>query len=244
MKRGMLILTLFVLAFAGLFAQAQSYLFVITDWPPYEYSKGSTVSGVDIEILQAAFRHMGLSLRIENYPWERCVAMVQSKDADGTLTLSKNADRMTYLIYPEQPIDLSENVLFILKTSKVKFDSYDDLKGLTIGTSSGYSYGNEFNTSTIFTKQEANDDATNLKKLAGGRIDAFVCDKLVGMYLTKQLGLQDTITYLPKTVASLTMYVGFSMKPGASELAAKFDSAILGMKKSGEYQTILDKYIK
>jgi polar amino acid transport system substrate-binding protein len=216
----------------------------ISEWPPFEYSEGGAIKGSDVEIVRAAFAHMKVPVEIEVYPWDRCVKMAKDKEIDGIMTLSKNAERETWLVYPSEPVNISENVLFVRKDSKLAFNSLADLKGLTIGVSSGYSYGAEFDNSTLFKKYVAVDEKTNFRMLKEGRFDAFICDKIVGVYMLKQLGLMGEITYLPKVISEFQMYAAFSKKAGADQLAAKFSEAMKAIKKSGEYQRILDRYIK
>lgn len=241
MKKNLGIL-FFLIIFTSVWSQT-SIKAVVTEWPPFQYSEGNQIKGVDVEILRAVFKNLNQELVIETYPWSRCVSMVQNKQADIIFTLAKNAEREEYLIFPTQPINVSENVLFILNGSDIKFNSYNDLKGLTIGVTTGYNYGDEFNAQSNFKKIEYADEETNFRMLAAGRIDAFVCDKLVGAYVLKQKNMTN-IVFLPKAISTFQMSIGLSKKTGAQELANRFDKAILALKASGEYQKIMDSYIK
>lgn len=218
--------------------------FTVSEWPPFEYTENGVYKGSDIELLNAVFKEMNTALEIKVYPWNRCVAMVQNLEADGVLTLSKNAEREAYLVYPNEALNMSRNVIFVRKDSGIKFNTYEDLKGITIGTSAGYSYGEEFDKNTLFKLESAQDEETNFKKLQAGRINAFICDSIVGVYFLKKLKMQGEIMYLPKIVSEFKMYAAFSKKPQSKDLAAKFDKALLAIKKSGVYQKILDSYLK
>lgn len=64
------------------------------------------------------------------------------------------------------------------------------------------------------------------------------------MDLVKKMGLQGKVTYLPKNISALEMYAAFAKKPGSDDLIVKFDKAMLAVKKSGQYQKIMDAYVK
>lgn len=225
-------------------AAGAQVVMLMSEWPPFEYLSDGVPTGVDVEILVAVFDKMGVPLRIEVYPWARAEKMAKEGQCDGLFTMSRQPDREAYAIFPSEAIDESENVIFVLRGSPVKFGGYEDLAGLSIGVTAGYHYGQDFDGSRVFTREVGRDDTENMRKLAAGRVDAFVCDRKVGLYLLGKLGLGDRIVALPKVVSSLKMYAAFVRKPGAEKLAAGFDAALAALKASGRYGEIIDRYRK
>ena len=80
--------------------------------------------------------------------------------------------------------------------------------------------------------------------LSHDQLDLFICDKLVGVYLLKQLELFGSITFLPTYYSRFEMFVGFTQKQGHEHLAQAFSKALRSMKADGTYQKTLEKYLE
>lgn len=226
---------------------SQSVDVVLTDWPPVEFSAGGEAQGFDPQILRAVFQKMGLTPRFTFYPWERCVLTIQARKAQAIVSLSRTPDREKYVIFPQESLFQSENVLFVRKGKEFSLTSVQDLRGKVIGVTEGYVYGSEFQSARkekLFLVDEAPTDEMNFRKLSLGRFDAFACDRIVGLSLLKKLGLKEQIVALPFPLSSLKMYVGFVKTPEGQDLADRFDQALAGLKASGEVQRIIDSWIQ
>ena len=227
--------------------QAQTIEFAVSEWPPVEYSVNGAARGYHPDIIRAVFLSMGMNVKFSFFPWKRCLSMVQQKQVQGILSLQHTQEREAYLIFPKENISVSENLLFVIKGKEFKADKISDLAGKRIGVSAGYNYGSDFTAASnqkLFISDEGRDDELGFKKLAAGRFDAFICDKVVGWGIVKSLGLKDRVTVLPFAVSSVKMYVGFAKSRENGTLAEKFDIALKKMKQSGEWQRIIDSYLK
>lgn len=160
--------------------------------------------------------------------------------------IAKNRGREAVIYYPEEPFCHSEWVFFIRKNDagKLKFDSFDDLKGKRIGLTRDYKYTPAL---WAFVKKENNYELVtveeqNFRKLMGKRIDYVISEYMVGMHLSKKLGIRDGITALRENpIESIPLYVGFSKKAVKEEFVDKFSGA-LKIFKSDSYEQLLYKY--
>jgi len=226
---------------------AEKLKFTVSEWPPYEFSQNGTQKGTDIEITKAVCKEMGRDVEFIFYPWKRCLMVAEQKEVDGILSLTTSKEREAFLTYTSEVLNTSDNILFYSNNNKIKFDSYNDLKGKNIGFSAGYTYGDEFEKhgkDKLFTLDPATNEEQNFKKLDAGRTDAFICDKIVGLYMLNQLGFKSKISPLPKVVSSFDLYLAFTKKPGNDKLAEDFSAALKKIKKNGTYEKIIDKYTK
>ena len=189
---------------------------------------------------------MGIPFKIEMYPWTRCLEMIKNGGAEGIFTLSKSAKREKFLTYPNEPINYSENVFFYNKKKRYHFDgTMRSLKGLMIATTLNYHYRDDFLKSNLFKHDFAAEDISGIKKIANGRDDLFICDKLVGTFLAKQEGVLSKITYLQLPLKTRKMYLAFRKNnPKNIKLIRKFDKTLKSMKKDGTYSKIIHKYLK
>jgi len=244
MKKTFILLIFFLLAFF-LNILAEEILIATSEWPPYEYTDNNSIIGSDVEIVLAAFEKVGVkNVKVEMFPWKRCVAMAQNKEVTAIFSLGKNPEREEYLYFPKEPINLSENVFFYRKGENFKYNNnLEDLKGLTIGVTAGYNYGKEFMESPLFKLEATIKDELSFKKLVNNRIDMFVCDKLVAIYLLKSLDLINQVDYLPTPLSKINMFLGFSKTEKSKELLEKFEKGLSIIKKDGTYDKIMSKYL-
>jgi polar amino acid transport system substrate-binding protein len=240
-----LFVTMLLLAVIGI-AFAAPIKIVTSPWPPYEFNDNGQLKGTDVDVIREAFSRMGIPVKIEMYPWSRCLKMVQSGEAEGIFTLSKNPKREKFLIYPEEVINYSENVFFYNKKKPFEFDgTVESLKGRLIGTTRNYNYRDDFMKSNLFKRDDADSDMAGIRKIANGRDDLFICDKLVGSSLAKKEGLLSKISYIKTPLSKKKMFLAFRKNnPKNIQLAKNFEKAIKSMKKDGTYKKILDRYLK
>ena len=137
------------------------------------------------------------------------------------------------------------------------FKGYASTKGKIVGMIRGGSYHDSF--WKVFPYQDkekkklnsflspAKNTEQNLKMLAVGRIDLAILDRTVGQVTLRKLGLQDKITFYDIPLYSKGYPMPFARKsayPGIADIAKNFDAELAAMKKNGEYQAILARWLK
>jgi ABC-type amino acid transport substrate-binding protein len=99
--------------------------------------------------------------------------------------------------------------------------------------------------SSLFTRYDKiSTDERGFEILSQDLLDLFICDRLVGVYLVKQLQLSEQITFLPTYYSRFDMFVGFTKKEDNERLTEAFSSALRAMKADGTYEKILEKYLE
>ena len=135
-----------------------------------------------------------------------------------------------------------EFVLFQARSRRLTVTSLNDLAGLSVGTSPGYTYGAAFNGSSRFRREAAPTHEANLGKLVLGRIDLLITDRMVGRYLMRQLGLEQQVEELPLLISRQTQYLGLTRKPGRESLAQAFAEELQRFKQEPAYAAINNRY--
>lgn len=124
------------------------------------------------KVLDAVAQELGVTFEPRTYPWAR--AERYAIDGVGLVYgLPKTADRLRALHYSDTA---SHNSLWLVTRSDATFpfNSLEDLRGKTVGTVRGYSYGLEFDTARgrLFrTDDDISSRGTRLTRLMLKRVD-------------------------------------------------------------------------
>ncbi len=219
-------------------------------WPPYQMTENGQPAGMGTEVIREVLAGLDVPHRFSLVPWKRCVLMAERGEADAVYMISRQKDRESFLLYPETPICASTYVFFIRKedAGRLKFDSWEDVAGHSVGVTAGYAYSEEFwkELKDRAGIQEAGTDEQNFLKLVNGRFDYFPCDVYVGAVLLKQLGLSDKVLFLKKPVVQKDYFLAFSRKSGLRDLPGlirTFDAALKKFVQSDAYADIMAKYL-
>lgn len=168
--------------------RAQTAIQIATlEWPPYV---GASLpgDGVTAAVLQAAFRSSGYAPTISYMPWKRAVEeTAQANSAVVAFFPGYHCKQRDGFIASNPmgngPLGFAERT-----DAPLGWSTLDDLKGKTIGVVQGYANTTEFDARAAdgrLKTDPSNNDSSNIKKLAMGRIDAAVVDRYVLEYALK-----------------------------------------------------------
>lgn len=184
------------------------------EWPPFT-GKLLPEGGAGIAILKEALKAEGVELEVEFVPWTRAI------------NLAKEPGYVGY--YPAWPEDVIEGfqksdsifkspVGFVEPKDKpLVWEKLEDLKGKKIGTVQDYGNTQEFNAlvkSGIILTEVVSDDATNVKKVAGSRIDgAFIDLYNLDWFLKNDLkDMQSKVQANKKTITEKNLHLAINLK--------------------------------
>jgi polar amino acid transport system substrate-binding protein len=236
------LLTAIFFACLSLNAQGEKLRIVTEPWAPYVYEESGTMHGLDYETTVIIFQRLGIDVQWQFLPWKRCLAMLDQGLADGALDIFHSHARDNVLLYPSEPLSEVEFVLFYANARPHAFQTLDDLRGLTIGTSPGYLYNAEFSESTLFKREPAPSHEANFGKLLRGRIDLLITDRRVGQHLLKELGLQHTISQAPTVISRQQQFLAVRRGAGMDLLVQRFGAELKRFKQEPAYAALSAKY--
>lgn len=240
--RTFLLPLLLLLASLSPLAQAERLRIVSDEWAPYFYQEDGEFRGVDYDVVSEVFTRLGVQVDWELMPWKRCLAMVHDGQVDGVLDIFKMPGRDGYLIYPNEPLSQVEFVLYQANARPHRIEHIDDLAGLTVGTSPGYTYGGAFSDSPLFRREPAPTQQANFGKLALGRIDLLLTDRRVGRFLRRQMALEQRVEELPLVINQQPQFLALARKPGREALAAAFSEELQRFRREPAYAAIQARY--
>ncbi len=249
-------------------SSAERKLLVVgEEFAPFEFVQDGKVVGIDIDIATFIFNKMEIPVEFKIQPWKRAWRNAETGRADAILTTSRKDKRKPFLWYPKEDMWVSA-FGFLVRKDKVQpdFEGYKTAikQKLKIGVVNGNSYKESFwkafpykNGAITFqgdlAQEQLNDQLDgvtkfelSVKKLAGGRLDLVISDKIVGLYTAKLLGVRDQITYYEPPLYSKGYPMPFIKKstyPGIEDIAKKFEQELRALKQTKEYQKIFKKWL-
>jgi len=160
-----------------------------------------------VETVKKVLAAMGYTPRIVPMPFKRCLANMQDGNMPIMLPCAASEERLTYMRYSD-PVYHITTVLW--KKGRDMADcwrDYDDLAGLRIGVGLGYSYGAKWDeavasgTFSLDFSGGKSPELTHFQMAAAGRVDMFISDLSVGLFLKKQYAPKfDDIYPCPKRI--------------------------------------------
>ena len=211
-------------------------------YAPFESQneKGEIV-GFDIDVVKAAAQKAGIEVKFLNTPCEGIFNSVLQGDRD--LLVSS----ITITPERQQTLDFSTPYFDAQQLIAVKSDSkiakFDDLKKLKVGVQNGTT-GDE-----VITKLQGKDSPNvkrfestplALKEMEGGGVDAVVADNGVVVHYVNNNPASKFKTIADTSFAS--EQYGIAVKKGNTELLAKINQGLAGIKDDGTYAKIYAQY--
>lgn len=216
------------------------------DWQPFS-GKALPEGGAGIAVLRAALKAEGIDLEVEYFPWTRALETAKDpsyagvypswpEDVDGEFTKSP--------VLFQSPVGFVEP-----KDKPLAWSKLDDLKGKKIGTVQDYGNTPEFMAlikSGVIKTEVVNDDITNIKKVAGGRLDgAFIDLNNLNYFLKNDAkDIAGKLQANAKTIDNKDLVLGINNKFKNKNAAAILKSGIAKIDAKKIIKDYMDKYMK
>ncbi|MGR3966613.1 amino acid ABC transporter substrate-binding protein [Pseudomonas sp. 910_23] len=236
------LLTAVLFSCLSLVAHGEKLRIVTEPWAPYVYDDNGTRAGLDYETTVAVFQRLGVEVQWQFLPWKRCLAMLEQGHADGALDIFHSHERDAQLLYPSEPLSEVEFVLFYANDRPHPTTTLDELRGLTVGISPGYLYGETFSGSSAFEREPAPSHEANFGKLMLGRIDMVVTDRRVGQHIIKTLGLEGKVSQAAVVVSRQQQFLAVRRGAGMDLLVQRFAAELKRFKQEPAYAALSAKY--
>ncbi|MBI3382815.1 MAG: transporter substrate-binding domain-containing protein [Aquabacterium sp.] len=206
-------------------------------------------SGHATEILQAVALRLGWALDIRYMPWVRVVDQAKRGDCDLVYTVLKRADYETFLVFPQEPVQMRANVLVVLKGRGIQYDGNLEafMRQHSVGLYRDKAVDERFEVlrrAPWAHVDEASDARLNLMKLLAGRFDAAIENEMTAVHELRELGHLDDVVLLAPPLNRTLAYVAF---PKAGRLAGQsgdFDRAMKAFKQTQDYRELWDAYVR
>ena len=242
--------TIYILTIACVFLVTISVGFAETitiaaedDWIPYASKDGT---GLSNEIIRAAFESVGIEVKYKVLPYARVLDTVEKGSFIAGFNVPLDAQSQSKYLLGKKMLFEAISAYYSNKDKPLIAKDRDQLtNGEKIGVVRGYGYGDHY--LKLVEKGAINEEvtsaeATNLKKLAAGRIDGTIIFNKTANILIKKLNLESKIIF--SFINEKTpIYLAFSKAhPKGQYYLDKFDEGMKKIQDNGAYQKIMNSY--
>ncbi len=241
MKRIALVMLIFISFSTSSFAGKTIHI-TNGEWEPY-LSEYVPHYGLYSHIVSEAFKLEGITVKWGFFEWVRALKIAESgKDWDASAVWWPSEENKKKF-YISETVGTTSFVFFHLKSKQFNWNSIEDLKGMKVGGTKEYNYGNEFADAAknkVFKLELVLNDELNFKKVFHGRVDIFPNDPVVGMAQIRNIfppEQADLITFHKKEfmVSPLSLIISRNSKDGKVFLE-KFNSGLKKLQESGRIE--------
>lgn len=173
------------------------------EWPPWS-SLHLRHYGVASHIVKDVFKDAGYDIIYVFLDWTSAYELAKSK-YDGSIVWHKNAEREKHFYFSD-PLITGDTVFFYRKLSRVKWKTYEDLKGVKVGITEGYYYGKEFQDAVdkkLFDAVTIKTDEESMFMLLNREIDLAVMEVNTGFSILNSNFSREQIYFVdfhPKSI--------------------------------------------
>ncbi len=214
------------------------------EWVPY-VSKAYQHHGAIGHVIEKIYQSEGIEVEFGYFPWARGYQMVKDGVWDTTMPYYCSPEREK-LFYCSDPIAEGQQVYFHRTDYSFDWETIADLKGLKVGATLGYYYGEAFEKAErdgFFYVQRIASDETNFMVLMKERINIFPQDKDVGYAMIRRLFNEDErklITHHKTPIHTKSLHLLFARNNEKSKHHLDvFNRGLKRMRSSGELQGYL-----
>ena len=231
---------------AGAPADVKGKTFTIgtdTTFAPFEFRNGSgDLVGIDMDLLQAIAKNQGFTVNVKSLGFDAALQALQSNQVDGVIAGMSITDKRKLIFDFSDPYFDSGIQMAVAKSNNT-VKSYADLAGKSVAVkrgSEGETFANSIKDQYNFTVKALDQSATMYDDVKAGNSVAVFDDYPVLAYgISQNNGLKAV------TEKEAGSSYGFAVNKGQNaDLLSAFDTGLAELKANGEYQRILDVYLK
>jgi len=207
--------------------------------PPYEYVDDNGVfKGYNVDIINAIAHVTGLDIEIIPMEWNDVVLALDTNEVDGIIGMSQNEERLGKYRFIS-PTVINDQVIFVNKDT-VHIHDIKDLEGLKVAYQKNDL--NEYivlNIPGVIAISKVGQEES-LMALDNREVDAYLGNKMVGMYHIQRKKINERIKIIGEPIKSVKY--GPAVSKENIELADILEDGLLKIKKNKTYDKIYKKW--
>lgn len=229
-------------------AQTVDDLKLMTEaYPPFNFRADGQIRGIASDLIVLMLERSGSKLNrdaIDLLPWVRGYRAVQSQKNTCLFSTTRSEEREKLFKWVG-PIAPTVVALIARRDRNIQINSIDEMKKYKIGVVRD-DIGEQLLVKAGLSRaslEQVTDAKANILKLSKGRIDLFSYEESVTKWSLKASGLNPSEYETVYVLEQGEVYYALN-KNTPESLIQKLQKALDEIKKNGDYQKIMDKYLK
>lgn len=220
--------------------------------PPYQYQDADgRLSGLEIEVVQAAMTRLQCRLLTVELPFARSLAELEAGHVDLVPGVLPTPERERYARFSLPGVH-TRNLIFLRSDLAPgrRVSTWDELRAsdLQMGVERGVAYRTELMQRLARPGVERRlEEATSLEALLRmlkmQRIDAFVADEYSAAFLARQLGLGTAIQASPLEIDGEPPTFAFARRNVQAEFVERFNAALDALRRDGTLKRLQTRFL-
>jgi polar amino acid transport system substrate-binding protein len=206
-----------------------------TTYPPMEYKEGDKIVGFDVDLTKAIAEKIGLKLDYQTSAWDGIFPALIAHKYDMVISAVTITDDR------KKEMDFSTPYYKVDQTALVKtdsgIDSVDKLNGKVAGVQIGTTGEMEAKKIANLKVNTYDDNMLAIEDLKAGRVDAVICDSIVGDVYAK-----DNKDVKVGFVITTNENYGIAFAKDTPELRDAVNAALKGLVDDGTFAEISKKW--
>lgn len=196
----------------------------------------SDSKGVFIELTKEIIKRSQLKAQIEIAPTAKTLIDFSTNKVDAFFPALEVYTPTTAI----RTTAFYTKVDFVFTLKDKNWTSFKDLEGKKIGLTFRYPYAKELTQNKKIEFEFADDDVTNMKKLADGQIDAFIVEERSGLQAMTVSGKNNIHYFRDKPLSKQDVFYAFQDTQQGKLMVDLFNRAIDSMKKDGTFDRLMN----
>jgi polar amino acid transport system substrate-binding protein len=249
MKKNILLSLIFLLLSFGIsYAEEITVKFATGEWEPYTSEKLPEYGAVT-ELVSAVCKAAGIKPEYEFYPWKRAEKMTKDGEVFAVFPKIVTKERKEIFDFSDILFHGANYFVYYNKNPRtlapVKYEKIEDIRGYKVGIIFGFIFEKELSNAGI-KFETAYEIENSIRKLAAGRIDFYLDEQAATYYVINRLfpNEADNFKKLPKMYGDKRPNALLVSRkyPESGSILKKFNEGLELIKKSGEYDRIINKH--
>ncbi len=243
-KWAILLPLLFFLPFSVYGEEVEEILYVGSPYPPWRIIEDGNIRGINTEILEAILSRHNIRMKFLVAPWKRCLREMKSGNADIMTGVLRKKDREKYMYFIEPPYKTKSNTAVYVREGQELIKKYEDIYGKRIGVVRGAKHFDRFDADEKIIKEVTTTNDLNFEKLSRGRVDAVVCQEVVGDYIVATKGYEGKIEKCPyKYEKPKNVYFTVSKKSPLMRRIKEIEATAEELARKNEFEKIIADFL-
>lgn len=233
-----------LLALTSTLACAQPLQLAIEHYPPYNlHNADGSISGVDVDIVQAAFNVADIEVQITYLPWKRAMKSTRRGRLDGLFSCVDSEERRGYLLFSNPISETTMGVLTRADYNGQSITRLKSLKQLKVTVVDGFSSQQELKRQS-YPAIPMDSIRSALKTLLYRDIDAYYGGLESALYIARNIQVENRLLSHQLTdKPPIPLYLCLDKQnPEAQAIITAFNHGLQQLKLSGEYDQIRHRY--